>query len=484
VGDQRDVQVIPIRPSTTLAAASSLARLALAAVSLAAVFYLLPASIAIVAWSADGPSRIALLAPASRLWSALAVGLAAVGGVAALWRASGGEPRRLAAAGGRLSLLLLWVVPFLPWLPDRAPLLFVFAGPLRWVVLGVAVGGAVSALWPGTEVEAHLRPWHLPPSQTRALLFALSAILYVTLGLRFTAAAGFSGDEPHYLVIAHSLLVDHDLDISNNHEHCDYRAFFDHDLRPDYLQRGQHGEIYSIHAPGLPALLVPAYAVGGATGAVVAMAMLAALGGLAIFELASLAAGGAAALVAWAAVCLTVPFVPHAWLIYPDGAGAVIVAWSLLWIWRPPAKPPRAFPQFVHGAVLATLPWMHTKFIVLTVLLAGWQCARVMTTRRDVRATASFLAPIAASTAGWLLFFYRLYGTLNPEAPYGSSTELDVLARNIPRGALGLLFDQKYGLLAYSPVYLLAALGMVFMFRDRERRGLAGDSSSSAVGSS
>ena len=53
------------------------------------------------------------------------------------------------------------------------------------------------------------------------------------------------------------------------------------------------------------------------------------------------------------------------------------------------------------------------------------------------------------SSAAWLLFFYAFYGEFNPEAPYGDYTRLYVLARNIPRGLLGLLVDQKFGLLFY-----------------------------------
>src|SRR6476661_698388 len=34
---------------------------------------------------------------------------------------------------------------------------------------------------------------------------------------------------------------------------------------------------------------------------------------------------------------------------------------------------------------------------------------------------------------------------------------------------VGLLFDQKYGLLIYAPIYLLGILGLVFMFRSARR---------------
>ena len=52
------------------------------------------------------------------------------------------------------------------------------------------------------------------------------------------------------------------------------------------MRRGQNGEIYSIHAPGLPAVLLPAYAIAGYAGALVIMWLMAALMALAVFDLA------------------------------------------------------------------------------------------------------------------------------------------------------------------------------------------------------
>jgi hypothetical protein len=62
---------------------------------------------------------------------------------------------------------------------------------------------------------------------------------------------------------------------------------------------------------------------------------------------------------------------------------------------------------------------------------------------------------------------------LDPEAPYGSYTQLHVLSQNIPRGALGLLFDQKFGLLVYSPVYVLAAAGLFILLMEPTSRAFA-----------
>ena len=141
---------------------------------------------------------------------------------------------------------------------------------------------------------------------------------------------GVGGDEPHYLIITESLLRDHDLKIENNHQRRDYLAFYPGELRPDFFERGKNGEIYSIHAPGLPVLILPVYAIAGRYGVVALMAFIAALTALAMFDLAESIAGRQAAVLTWLACGFTVPFIPHAWMIFPELPGALLVAWAAL----------------------------------------------------------------------------------------------------------------------------------------------------------
>src|SRR6185503_4624566 len=157
-----------------------------------------------------------------------------------------------------------------------------------------------------------------------------SLALYSAFGLINAHDVGPGGDEPHYLIISQSLLSDRDLKIENNHQRRDYRDYFRAELHPDYLRRGSDGEIYSIHAPGLPVLMLPVFAVAGYQGAVILMCVFAGLAALAIFDLAVDLIGRRTAFLTWIAVCLTVPFIPYSWLIFPEVAGALLVAWSVL----------------------------------------------------------------------------------------------------------------------------------------------------------
>ena len=114
--------------------------------------------------------------------------------------------------------------------------------------------------------------------------------------------------------------------------------------------------------------LLPAFVAFGAWGAVMVMALCGALAALAVFDLAVLVGGAGAAWPAWASICLTVPFIPHAWAVFPEMPGAAIVAWGLLWAARPGDSPAGAW--LWRGLCLAALPWLHTKFVVFLAVLA------------------------------------------------------------------------------------------------------------------
>jgi hypothetical protein len=438
-----------------------LARVICVCTGVGCAVWLIPASIRIVDWPSNGPVRVAMLAPLWQLWLTLAIAFATA---IALDRTAGrnGWAATDADTLSPLALMWLWAIPYLPWLPDRAPALLVLAGPLRWAVLSVAVFGCLwvycarSTWWPRIRLPG------------RRAVCAASLAFYVGFGLWSAETVGPGADEPHYLVITQSLLRDHDLAIENNHTRGDYREYFGGELRPDFLRRGLNEVIYSIHAPGLPALLVPAFAIGGYRAAVVMLCLFGALAAVAVFDLALLLAGQAAAWATWASVCLTVPFVPHAWLIFPEMPGALLMAWAALWLYAP--LPARTTTWVWRGAALGMLPWLHTKFVILLAAMVGALAIRIW---RDRRRVAALVASAIGSAALWIYSFYLLYGVFDPQIPYGDFPKLYVLLANIPRGVLGLLFDQKFGLLVYAPVYAIAIAGCWMMLRQTRQRWFA-----------
>ena len=304
------------------------------------------------------------------------------------------------------------------------------------------------------------------PRRATRVAFALAAVAYVA-GLALAARTVPGGDEPHYLIIARSLLADGDLRIENNHAQRDYLPYFEGELKPDFLKRSVDGAIYSIHAPGLPVLIALALALFGHRGAMVFLALVSALGTSLAWRLAWQASGSvAAAWFGWAAIAFAAPFFVHAFTVYPDAPAGVIVVVGLLAFVRestagsrePDAEPARlSIGIGIAGLALAALPWLHTRYALLAGALGVAIGGRLLVARR-LREAAVFLAAPAVSAAGWFLFFQTIYGTPSPAAPYGGYTQA-ALAFVLP-GLTGLLADQQFGLIATAPVLAFAVAGV------------------------
>ncbi len=383
------------------------------------------------------------------------------------------------AIGARLSTqrslpLFLAGVVVLPWLPAPLPdVVLVWAGPAGWFVLAAAIIGVAAG---STHTQTAWR------AGNRGLApFLAAVIVFAAAGWRVAPMLP-GGDEPHYLIIAQSLLRDGDLQIENNHRQRDYRTYFSGDLRPDYLRRGTNGQIYSIHAPGLAVLVLPAFALGGYPAVKIFLILIAAAATTLAWRAARSVTGSpGAAWFAWAAVALTTPFLFLAFTVYPDGVGAALVMTAVAALVTldspvaagaaaPGGGAARARPLWWWaglGAACAALPWLHPRYAVLAASLGLAVLARIAGRGRSLAAAVAFLAAPVGSAVAWFGYFYLLYGSVNPSSAYGHYTQM--AAAQIARGLTGLLFDQQFGLIANAPVYALAIAGFVPLARRRPR---------------
>lgn len=371
---------------------------------------------------------------------------------------------------GRIAPRSLYIpaLAALPWIPGLAlPPLLMWSGGLTGAVWGATALALASELgWAGRWGIDRLGPARAP-----WIAAGLAFALYLA-GSTLVAPQLPGGDEPHYLVITQTLLHDHDLQIEKTHRRGDYRAYFPNTLKPDFLRRGLNGEIYSIHAPGLPALVAPVFAAGGYPLVRIFLALMAALAASLAWRAAWWITGDVgAAWFGWAGVALSSPYFFHAFTVYPDGAGAMLVIVALYPVLvdearRTAGRPPWGLGVWaICGLALALLPWLHTRYAVLAGC-AGLGTAWHLLRRPGATARiALFLAVPLASAAAWFTFFHTIYGVWDPRAPYGGVT--DTRLANVGRGLVGLLADQQFGLLPNAPVFAVALIGLVVLWRAR-----------------
>lgn len=360
----------------------------------------------------------------------------------------------------------------LPWLPVPLPAVaLLWTGGLAWVPIGLALVAALAAVPIGIRRTSPPGPAWRPVVLAGLLTGLASGVVLLSLHPRLPG-----GDEPHYLVIAQSLLRDGDLRIENNHDARDYASYWSGTLAPDFIQRGRDGEIYSIHAPGVSALVAPGFALSGVAGAQLTILLSSAIAGALVWLAGWLATSDRrAAWFAWAAVTGSTTFLVQSVMIFPDAPGATMVAGAVvLWMWlaQNPALPGRWLA--LGSLCLSALPFFHTRFVILSVTLGIaivsqlWFAPRTQSRSVRLRRVAAFLAIPAFGTFAWFGYFVAIYGTPNPSIAYGTNAETSLAY--VPGGMAGLLFDQQFGLLVYAPVLVLALAGLFGRRSDEEGR--------------
>jgi hypothetical protein len=367
---------------------------------------------------------------------ALAVGAAAL--LALVARAVGATG--FAPAVGLAVPLALLAVP-------RLPGVAALSGP---PLLALAAAGLVVAA---------SRTRRFPPL---AALLAVVGIAYAVVAFRVQERVGPHGDEPHYLMVAESLLRDHDLRLEQDYAERRYAAFTDEDLAPHYRVRGRDGAIYSVHAIGLSLLVLPAYALAGYAGASFFMAGLALLLVREVHALLRAAGAGERLALALAALlALSPPLFQYVGLVFTEIPAALVLARALRGMVAP--APWRARDVVVWALPLCALPWFNVRYAPVTaIVLAG-----AIAARPSGRVACVLAAAAASSAVGIALYHHALYGFFDPRLVWGARPEFS--AATLAEGLPGLALDQEFGLLPYAPVFAFCVPGIVRLVRERTR---------------
>ena len=396
-----------------------------------------------------------------------------------------------------------------------APFTYLIVDARRWLVtIALVLVGCRLLRGPFSRALAPLAAWWRSPSAARgtAGVLALTAVFVVvasTPRLRFTNV--LHGDEPKYLRVCESFYQGLGFDITDVRPvkalpahtppmtlgtvklfagaiATESRAL-ERDLRAvrrgrttfnravytgAWFLRGKDGRVYQVHNPGLSFFLFPGFVLDqwlmsdGAAGNgqfpnslfFTSLTLLAiyAMWTAVLFDLyaSTFREQGAAALMAGAAV-LTLPVAAMPFQIYPETLAGLTIALVVRHVFF--SERPTTPGSGAAGLAASLLPWLHIRFLPISLL---WAAAALLRTARTGRHRTGFAAGYAVGMGLLCLYGYHVTGSLLPTATYFAeqSAEALKLPAMLP-GMIGELFDRDYGLLSYSPVYLLALPGIV-----------------------
>ncbi len=301
------------------------------------------------------------------------------------------------------------------------------------------------------------------------LLLALLAYGIAAV-LLFRNMRHFEGDEPHYVLIAESLCRDGDVDLRNNYKAQHYLKFYPRaNLDPHAYEYRANGSLRSDHGLGLPILLIlPHCVLGHPYWARLEMAALTALASWSIFlTIRDWTRSSRLAYATWAAVTFTVPMWTLAPQLYPDVVAVLGVAVALQLFVSRPLTPGKTLGI---GLVVVLLPWLHVRFIVLSLLITMTTVVKLLRARAGWKTFAYLLLPAAIGGLLWMWNSYVLYGGILPSASYQYRSQ-NIVTFSWDRLYVALAdiaLGREFGLLAYAPVYLIALIGLVMMILRRE----------------
>lgn len=305
--------------------------------------------------------------------------------------------------------------------------------------------------------------WRAPKNKsTVSQTFAWVSMFFFIGVTLYTTQCDLSGDEPHYLLMAYSLIHDGDLDLTNNYQNRDYEAFYHRGtLEPQGLEHVVNGKRYSHHPLGPVLAVLPGYALLGRLGAALTISLLTALALFLTLRILELTGAKGWPLQAVGTIGLfSSPFLLFSGLIFPEIPTACLTVLSLYlflrkrWVW--------------FGIILGLFLWMHNRNVLLVIplLLAAaheiWKSEKFKWEKMGWLA-AGFGIPVILLA----LYFYCLYGVWTPLGAHNEPfTSLFPLS-HFWIGFFGLLFDQECGLWFHFPIFAVAVTGGVLLWRSR-----------------
>ncbi|MCI0416592.1 hypothetical protein L0222_27805 [bacterium] len=318
---------------------------------------------------------------------------------------------------------------------------------------------------------------------TIAVLLAYSAIAYNVTSRVFSP----TGDEPHYLVITHSLAMDRDISLLNNYQGQHYRLFYDSILAKRTTASADKKREIPTFGLGMPLFLAPWYKTisNNAPHKLVAylrivICLIAAVG---IYQLLSfgLELGGspAAAFLITTGAAFASPLVTYSSQFYPE-----IFAFALLITGLRTLRNRQKHP-WLSAILLCLIPgllmWLHPKYLALALVLTGMVTVLIYRDHEKKISKMQIVHLVIAlvGIATFFVFLKTQYGSWSPNRIYGGwqkqASLLELLQQEgterlgvMVKMLFGFWFDERFGLLPFAPFYVAFFAALIWCVRKRQ----------------
>jgi hypothetical protein len=285
-----------------------------------------------------------------------------------------------------------------------------------------------------------------------------------------------TGDEPHYLIAAHSLAIDGDLSLRDDYSNQDYRIFYGGIITKRTTFNPDRTKELPAFSPGLSFFLTPFYWLAFhwfPTNLVPFLrCLMCAMTALALYQVMlffrELSGSEKGIIPVIPVFALASPVITYCGLFYPEMIAFLLVVIALRQIHSAENHPWRC--SILLSIISTGLIWIHPKYLALSVLvmLIGFRKLAIAARNKEYSLTAIRILHIFLSVAGLFTFFWFLYseyGSWSPNRIYGGVQKETSLLALLSREGIDRVWtmirmipayfvDQRFGIIVYAPVYI------------------------------
>lgn len=316
------------------------------------------------------------------------------------------------------------------------------------------------------------------------LIVFFPLFFYVILAIFWSERLGITGDEPHYLLMAKTLVEYGTLNLKKSYTDRDfYRDIYKGNLDPHVpLKLLSTDKWYSIHNYGFPFLLVPIYIASKITGLSFVLSvriftgLLFGISLLLIYkafglkcnirdgsEKAPLPSIGTFFILTYLIVSFSFPSLFISQFIYPDIILFFAVSLAMLYsVKTTQMSNSRALVTLI-SVIMAILPWLHSKYLIISFSLLT---LIFFSTPRNKKYLLLSLTGFVLSLLGLFIFYRFLYGSYSFSAPYPYRP---ISGRYVFDGLIGYFVDQRVGLFIKAPLFAFGVFEFFYLLKASRR---------------
>ncbi len=314
------------------------------------------------------------------------------------------------------------------------------------------------------------------------------SVFFISIIIFFRGKIAFSGDEPHYLVVANSIYYDHDLNIANNQTREKIKNFwFSNKPLRFHAYTGIKGikYIYSFHLPAISVMILPFFAVAEMIGksgvyfvliraGIAFWAILMALQFFKFLILSGIKKDSAFYIVILS--FLLTPYIFFSLHLYPVIflSFLMLVAINNLYFEKK--------NYLIASIALSFMVWAGVKGILIVLLILFIVLIKERLKLFELKKIISF-TPLVLSFILFFVYLYNAYGSFSLLSIYNGVLtpekkkyliHLIFSFKEIPLyirldSLFNYFFDQRDGLIFYFPVFILFFPALFIFFKKKYR---------------